>query len=104
MLKRIINKILFYIYGEDVLITKEGWSYLNDPVKRVKLREWIELYHKTGVWDYSFWYEPKHEELNQSDVSKIERSLPFDFVIWYSGMKEEQISNAYKRYLNEVKR
>lgn len=68
MLKRIINKILFSIYGEDVLITKEGWSYLNDPVKRVKLRQWIELYHKTGVWDHSFWDEPKNEELNQSDV------------------------------------
>jgi hypothetical protein len=43
-------------------------------------------------------------KLRLSDVSKTERSLPFDFVIWYSGMKEEQISNAYKRYLNEVKR
>lgn len=43
-------------------------------------------------------------KLRLSDVSKTERSLPFDFVVWYSGMKEEQINNSYKRYLNEVKR
>ena len=44
------------------------------------------------------------ENLNISDVSKTERTLPFAFVKWYSGMKTEQIENAYKRYLNEVKR
>lgn len=43
-------------------------------------------------------------KLRLSDVSKTERTLPFDFVEWYSGMKTEQIENAYKRYLNEVKR
>ena len=43
-------------------------------------------------------------KLRLSDVSKTEMTLPFDFVEWYSGMKTEQIENAYKRYLNEVKR
>lgn len=43
-------------------------------------------------------------KLRLSDISKTERTLPFDFVEWYSGMKTEQIENAYKRYLNEVKR
>lgn len=61
MLKKLINKIIFSIYGEDVLITNEGWSYLNDPEKRKKLREWIEIYHKTGKWDYSFWGGEKTE-------------------------------------------
>jgi hypothetical protein len=39
-----------------------------------------------------------------SDVSKTERLLPLDFIIWYSGMKQEQIELAYHRYLNEVKK
>lgn len=43
-------------------------------------------------------------KLRLFDVNKTERTLPFDFVEWYSGMKPEQIENAYKRYLNEVKR
>lgn len=40
---------------KDSLISEEGMEILSDPVKRVKLRQWIENYHSTGVWDYSFW-------------------------------------------------
>lgn len=53
MLKKLIDKILFSIYGEDTLITKEGWEILNDPIKRVKLRLMIDNYHKTGIWDFT---------------------------------------------------
>jgi hypothetical protein len=52
MIKRFINKLLFSIYGEDTLITKEGWLILNDPVMKKRLREMIENYHKTGEWDF----------------------------------------------------
>jgi hypothetical protein len=41
--------------------------------------------------------------LSLSDTTKTEKTLPFDFVMWYSGMREEPINNAYKRYLKEVK-
>ena len=43
----------------DSLISDEGLEILNNPIKRAKLREWIDIYHKTGVWDYSFWEEGK---------------------------------------------
>lgn len=47
--------------------------------------------------------ENKKLKLRLSDVGKAEKSLPFDFVIWYSGMKQEQVENGYKRYLKEIK-
>jgi hypothetical protein len=52
-MKRLIDKIMFFIYGDDSLIKKEGWEILNDPIKKVKLREMIDNYHKTGSWDFS---------------------------------------------------
>jgi hypothetical protein len=76
MTKHLI-KFLDLVLGfdeNDSLISKEGYEILADPIKRVKLREWIENYHKTGEWDYSFWDESKHEKLNQHDVIA---QLPF---------------------------
>lgn len=36
---------------------------------------------------------------DQNDVIK---SLPIDFVKWYSGMKEDNILRAYKRWIKEI--
>ena len=63
-------EILLGYNEEDSLITKEGYEILADPIKRAKLREWIEIYHKTGVWDYDFWNESKDEKLSQDAVIK----------------------------------
>jgi len=54
---KLIEKFLFWIYGNENLISNEGYKILSDPTKRKRLIEWIENYHKTGVWDYSFWDE-----------------------------------------------
>jgi hypothetical protein len=57
-MKKYLIKILDLVLGfdeNDSLISKEGYEILADPIKRVKLREWIDNYHKTGEWDYSFW-------------------------------------------------
>ena len=43
--------VFSWFRSDDQLISKEGWDILNDPVKRVKLREYINHYHKTGEWD-----------------------------------------------------
>ena len=74
-MKKHLIKFLDLVLGydeNDSLISKEGYEILRDPVKRVKLREWIDNYHKTGEWDYSFWDESKHEKLSQHDVIKNE--------------------------------
>ena len=76
-MKKHLIKFLDLVLGydeNDSLISKEGYEILRDPVKRVKLREWIDNYHKTGEWDYSFWDESKHEKLSQHDVMA---ELPF---------------------------
>jgi hypothetical protein len=60
----IFTKFLDIILGyneDDTLISDEGYKILADPVKRVKLRQWIDMYHKTGIWDYSFWDENEIE-------------------------------------------
>lgn len=44
---------------DDSLISREGWKILNDPVKRVKLREMIDNYHKTGIWDFKILEDEK---------------------------------------------
>jgi hypothetical protein len=43
----------------------------------------------------------KLKELKKDDIGETKEQLPLDFVKWYSGMREEKIMNAYKRYLNE---
>ncbi len=50
---KIFNKIVRFIYGDTSLISPEGWEILQDPVKRVRLREMIDHYHKVGVWDFT---------------------------------------------------
>lgn len=74
-MKKHLIKFLDLVLGydeNDSLISKEGYDILADPIKRAKLREWIDNYHKTGEWDYSFWDESKHEKLSQHDVIKNE--------------------------------
>ena len=45
--------ILFWLSGEsDSLISEEGWEILRDPVKKVRLREMIDNYHNTGIWNF----------------------------------------------------
>lgn len=41
----------------------------------------------------NYWYQKFQEEQNNK--------YPKEFLIWYSGMKEEQIENAFKRWENE---
>ena len=53
--------------------------------------------------------EDELEALRIHDVSKSvepvrEVLLPFDFIVWYSGMEKEKIERAYQRYLREEKR
>lgn len=48
---RLFKTILNDIFYEKPLISKEGYDILNDPVKKVKLREMIEEYHETGIWN-----------------------------------------------------
>lgn len=61
MIKLAVNNIIQLIYvilnfilyeEEECFISKEGWEILDDPIKRIKLHEMIEHYHKTGVWDF----------------------------------------------------
>lgn len=48
---KLFKDIFKDIFYEKPLISKEGYDILNDPIKRIKLREIIEKYHETGIWD-----------------------------------------------------
>jgi hypothetical protein len=41
------------------------------------------------------------KNLDLGDVVGRSEQLPFDFVKWYSGMEEQKILNAYKRWQKE---
>jgi len=76
MIKRILNKLSLWLHGDETLISDEGYEILADPVKRVKLRKWVENYHKTGVWDYSFWDEPNKQVQSDSGWFDVNEKLP----------------------------
>ena len=52
-LSQTFKYLLSWLSGEsDSLISEKGWEILRDPVKKVRLREMIDNYHKTGIWDF----------------------------------------------------
>jgi|CXWL01.1.fsa_nt_gi hypothetical protein len=73
-------------------------------------------YHtNAGVFEYNvesdswmddeyFDREPTHwyEEVPLSELMEEENVFNIDFIKWYSGMKEETILKAYKRWKNEA--
>ena len=63
---------------------------------------------KNGYYDYEEWLEERlieaEAELKKLRVGNVvgqSEQLPFDFVKWYSGMEEQKILNAYKRWQKE---
>lgn len=37
--------------GEESFISKEGYEYLNDPIKKQKLNNYVDNWKLTGVWN-----------------------------------------------------
>lgn len=52
MILKLIKKIRDFYDEENTLISKEGHEILADPIKKVKLRNMVENYHQTGIWDF----------------------------------------------------
>ena len=48
---QIFRALIDWIQEDNNLVSKEGREILDDPKKRVKLREYISHYQKTGEWD-----------------------------------------------------
>jgi len=41
------------------------------------------------------------QQVKNLNIPDVSNTLPFDFVLWYSGMEKEKIQRAYQRFLRE---
>jgi hypothetical protein len=51
------------------------------------------------ISNVKLWAQSWKDELSDN----LEKELPLPFLIWYSGMSEDKIMKAYKRWEDEVK-
>jgi len=61
--------------------------------------EWlVERLKENGV---NFWQE-EIEMVEEAKEMEKQQKYSIDFIMWYSGMNQQQIENAHKRWINET--
>jgi len=73
--------------------------YLKENNMKQTAVEWLEEQMKT--WgDLPRW--KRDEIIQQAKEMEKQQKYSINFLMWYSGMNQQQIENAHKRWINET--